>query len=253
MTEGLQIDDTGRVRVCTFDRQDKKNAITQAMYQALADAITSYGSDDSLRALVITGAGDMFTAGNDLQDFAMGSRDVHDLPPVAQFLNAIATCEKPLIAAVNGPAIGVGLTLLLHCDLAFASTRATFGAPFVKLSLVPEASSSLLLPATVGMAVANDILMADRTLTADEALRFGLVSRVFEPESLMADVMAIAEKVAAMSPRSMQRSKNLIRHNRDQVVAHMTLESKQFAEQLQHPDFMESVAALMQKRSANFG
>ena len=253
MAEGMKIEDVGRVRVCTFDRQDKKNAITQAMYQALADAITSYEKDDHIRALVITGEGEMFTAGNDLQDFAMGPRDVHALPPVAQFLNAIATCEKPIIAAVNGPAIGVGLTLLLHCDLSFASRRATFGAPFVKLALVPEASSSLLLPAVVGMAVANDILLADRTLSAEEALQFGLVSRLFEPETMIAEVMELAETIAGRSPTSVRRSKGLIRHNREQVIEHMNVEGKLFAEQLQSPDFMESVAALMQNRPAKYG
>lgn len=253
MTDHMLVETANRVTTITFNRPDKKNAITQAMYQTMADTIKAYGEDDNANVLMITAEGEMFTAGNDLQDFAMGSRDTHELPPVAQFLLAIASCEKPLIAAVNGHAIGVGLTLTLHCDLVYAAKSASFSAPFVQLALVPEASSSLLLPNAVGMAVANDIIFAGRKLSADEAHQYGMVSRVFSDDTFADEVAAIAAQVAAQSPRSMKKSKALMRHNRDFVIQHMNRESKDFAEQLQHPDFMESVAAKMQKRAPNYG
>lgn len=249
MTKDVLIEDNGPIRTIAFNRPDKKNAITQDMYQAMADAIFDYDKNDALRALVITGKGEMFTSGNDLFDFAKGMRTKHDTPPVGQYLAAISTCTKPLIAAVNGPGIGIGLTLLLHCDLVYAGESATLGAPFVKLGLVPEASSSMLLPAQVGMAVANDILLAGRTLNAQEALDVGLVSRVFKDAELMDEVHKIACHVAASAPTAVKKSKDLIRFNRDAVAAHMQTEGKIFGEQLQSPDFAESVAAMMEKRT----
>jgi len=253
MTHPIVITDTDRVRTLVINRPDKKNAITQAMYQTMADAITDYGNDDSARAFVLTGAGDMFTAGNDLMDFAAGQRSAHDTPPVGQFLAAISSCPKPLIAAVNGMAIGVGLTMLLHCDLVYAGQSATFSTPFSALGLVPEAASSMLLPASVGMAVANDMLLAARVLTADEAHAYGIASRVFADSDLLDEVAKIAAQVAAMAPTAMKKSKALIRHNRAAITAHMAVEAEDFSAQLQHPEFAESVAAKMQKRSPDYG
>lgn len=247
MSEHIVVSQEDRVTTLTIARPEKKNAITQAMYGAMADALKAYEEDDNARAFVFIGEGDMFTAGNDLQDFSTGSED--DNPPVIQFLNAIRECPKPLIAAVNGPAIGVGLTMLLHCDLSYAGESATFNAPFVKLGLVPEAASSMLLPASVGMAVANDILLAGRKLSAEEAHRYGLISRVFPDADLAASVQEIARSVASFAPSAVRQSKALIRNQRDRVAAHMATEGRIFAAQLQSPDFAESVAAMMQKRA----
>jgi len=209
----------------------------------------AYSEGDDARAFVLTGDGDMFTAGNDLQDFSTG--DKGDGPrPVTRFLMAIKDCTKPVIVAVNGPAIGIGLTMLLHCDLVYAGESATFGAPFVKLGLVPEASSSMLLPAAVGMAIANDILLAGRTLNADEALRFGLIARVFSDATLAEETKKIAMHVANAAPNALRHSKALIRNERDRVTEHMLVESKLFAAQLRSLEFTESVAAMMQKRAA---
>lgn len=154
MSKHIQVMKEERVVTITIVRADKKNAITQAMYGAMADALNDYGNDNATRALIITGQGDIFTAGNDLQDFSLGGDE--KIPPVVSFLTAIRDCPKPVIACVNGAAIGVGLTMLLHCDLVYAGENATFSAPFAKLALVPEAGSSMLLPAAVGMAVCND-------------------------------------------------------------------------------------------------
>lgn len=251
MTDQIRVETANRVTTVTINRPDKKNAINQAMYAAMADALIEYGTDDSIRAFVITGAGDYFTSGNDLADFSTGSES-DELPPVARFLDAIQTCEKPVIGAVNGPAIGVGLTMLLHCDLVYAAQPATFAAPFVGLGLVPEAASSMLLPAAVGMAVANDVFLTGRALTAEEALQFGLVARVFSAAEFNTKTQELALAVANSAPSAMKRSKELIRHNRAAVTAHMHTESQYFREQLLSPDFAESVAAKMQKRPAVF-
>lgn len=254
MSANIIISTQDRVTTATISREEKKNAITFAMYTAMAETIEEYGQTDGARALVITGSGDMFTAGNDLQDFMAGGIPASaDENPIVRFLNAIRDCPKPLIAAVNGPAIGVGLTMLLHCDLVYSAQSATFSAPFVQLGLVPEAGSSMLLPASVGMAVANDVLLAGRILTAAEALDHGLVARVFSDGDLSTKVQEIARQVAASSPVALRQSKALIRSRRDEVAGHMAAEIRIFAQQLQSPDFAESVAAKLQKRQPNYG
>lgn len=253
MGEHIIVSTQDRVTTVTISRTEKKNAITFAMYTAIAEAIEEYGQTDQARALVITGEGDMFTAGNDLQDFMTGGLPAGDAEnPIIRFLNAIRDCPKPLIAAVNGSAIGVGLTMLLHCDLVYSANSATFSAPFVQLGLVPEAGSSMLLPASLGMAVANDVLLAGRVLTASEALNHGLVARVFADGELMSKVQEIAKAIAASSPVALKQSKALIRNQRDEVAGHMAAEIKFFAAQLQSPDFAESVAAKLQKRAPNY-
>jgi enoyl-CoA hydratase/carnithine racemase len=252
MSENIKLARDGRVVTLTIDRVEKKNALTQAMYGALADALEAYAATDEERALVITGAGDMFTAGNDLHDFAKGDRET-EVPPVWRFLNAIRDCPKPVIAAVNGSAIGVGLTMLLHCDLVYAADNAVLSVPFVKLGVVPEAGSSLLLPQVVGMAVANDMLLAGRALSAREAAQAGLVARVFGEGELMAEVQAIARAVAASAPNAMKLTKGLIRAGRDEVAAVMAREAKHFAAQLQSREFAESVAAMAEKRAPDYG
>jgi len=253
MSEFIRIDTQDRVQTITIARPEKKNAITQDMYKAMADAIDAYGASDDIRALILTGEGDYFTSGNDVKDFAVRGMpkpgaDPSELPGVMHFLRAVSNCPKPLIAAVNGPGIGIGLTVLLHCDLVYAAKGATLSAPFVRLALVPEAASSLLLSQSVGMAVANDILLAGRTLSADEALSFGLVARVFDDNELMEEVRKIAANVAASSPTSLKRSKELIRYQQDVVAQRIMHEGQIFAEQLQTEDFKESAMALMQKR-----
>ncbi|MEP2715840.1 enoyl-CoA hydratase [Pseudophaeobacter sp.] len=250
MSDTISIQTSARVTTLTITRPNKRNAITQAMYGAMAAALKDYENSEA-RAFVITGAEDYFTAGNDLQDFSMADHTA-EKPPVMQFLEAISTCPKPVIAAVNGPAIGIGLTMLLHCDLTYAAQSATFTAPFVKLGLVPEAASSMLLAQSVGMAVANDILLAGRTLTADEAHSYGLISRVFPDADFQAEVAQIAAHVANSAPEAVKLSKSLIRHNRGQEAAHMAKEAELFLSQLKSSEFAEVVAAMMQKRAPSF-
>ncbi|MEM5516118.1 enoyl-CoA hydratase-related protein [Henriciella sp. AS95] len=250
MTEHIKTTTQDRILTIMINRPERKNALTQAMYGAMADAIKDANSDKGVRAIVITGNGDLFTAGNDLTDFAAGMEEGE--PPVQRFLNTIRDAEKTIIAAVNGPAIGVGLTMLLHCDIAYAAETADFRAPFTALGLVPEAGSSMLLPLTVGNSMANEILLAGRALSAEEALSCGLVSRVLPAGKVVEAAMKCAGKIAASAPQATRLAKTLIRHNRDAVAAQMQAEGKIFSAQLKSPEFAEAAAAFMQKRAPVF-
>lgn len=251
MSEHIIVETIDRVTSITISRPQKKNALTQEMYGAMADAVNAYADNDQVRAFWLSAEGDMFTSGNDLADFASGKSSDEE-PGVSRFLRAIKDCPKPLIAGVNGGAIGVGLTMLLHFDLVYASDRATFSAPFVGLGLVPEAASSKLLPEAVGKAIANDIFFTGRTLSAEEALNFGLIARVFQADQLRDQCNKIAIQIAASAPTSITRSKALVRYEKEAVTDHMALESRQFTAQLKSPEFAESVAAMMQKRAPIF-
>ena len=250
MTDHITRHQDGYVLTLTIARPERKNALTQAMYGALADALVAADSDPSIRVTIITGEGDMFTAGNDLGDFSSGMPA--GKPPVQRFLEAIRDLQKPLLAAVNGPAIGVGLTMLLHCDIAYASETANFRAPFTQLGLVPEAGSSLLLPATVGNSMANEILLAGRILSAAEALDCGLVSRVVPAADLHAAITACASAIAASAPTAIRQSKRLIRLNKKAIRDQMAAESIVFADQLKSREFREAATAFAEKRKPVF-
>ncbi|WP_300380422.1 enoyl-CoA hydratase-related protein [Henriciella sp.] len=252
MPNHIKTDLTDYVLTLTINRPERKNALTQEMYGLMADAIEGANDDRSIRAIVITGEGDLFTAGNDLGDFASDDERKTGKPPVTRFLEAIMNAETPLIAAVNGPAIGVGLTMLLHCDIAYAADTADFRAPFTQLGLVPEAASSLLLPQTVGNSMANEILLAGRIVTAPEALACGLVSRVLAKAGLLSAAQETAARIAASAPAAIMKSKQLIRGNREAVAARMAAEGKVFAEQLKSPEFAEAAAAFAEKRKPVF-
>ena len=250
MTDHVRTERAGRVLTITLNRADKKNALTHDMYASIADGLERAHADAQIRCVILTGAGDSFTAGNDLSDFAAGLPE--GKPPVVRFLEAIINCDKPVMAAVNGPAVGVGLTMLLHADLVYASDKATFRSPFPHVGVVPEAGSSLLLPLAVGNAWANDIFIAGRVLSAAEALSAGLVSRVFPAESFIGECRKIAETVAAQAPNAMLQSKRLIRANRDIVIERMKKEGAIFNEQLKSPEFMVAAAAYMQRKLPEF-
>lgn len=250
MTAFVETERQGRVLTIVINRPEKKNALTHEMYAAIADGLQLAQDEAGIRCVIITGAGDTFTAGNDLGDFAAGLPE--GKPPVIRFLEAIVHCDKPVMAAVNGPAVGVGLTMLLHSDLVYASETATFRSPFPHLGVVPEAGSSLLLPMTVGNAWANDIFIAGRVLNASEALSAGLVSRVFPAASLMSECREIAGRVAAQAPNAMRETKRLVRSNRAAVMERMAIEGAIFNAQLNSPEFGVSAAAYMQRRLPEF-
>lgn len=250
MTNLVKTEREGRVLSIIMNRADKKNALTHEMYGAMADALQLAEDDAQIRCVIITGEGDTFTAGNDLGDFAAGLPE--GKPPVARFLESILNCDKPVMAAVNGPAVGVGLTMLLHCDLSYASETATFRAPFPHLGVVPEAGSSLLLPASIGTAWANDVFIAGRVLNASDALAAGLISRVFSAAALLPECKSIAARIAAQAPNAMRGTKRLVRSNRRAITERMQKEGALFAEQLKSPEFMEAAMAYMQRRLPDF-
>ena len=195
MTDHIVTARDGAIVRLAFNRPEKKNAITAAMYAALADGIVAADRDDGVRAVLFESRGDMFTSGNDIADFMSGAATPgpgNEKPSVIRFLEAIASAEKPLIASVQGPAVGVGVTTLLHCDLVFASERATFHTPFVDLGVVPEAASSLLMPMIAGHQRAAEMLLAGRKIDAARAREFGFVNEVVAADALAETALAAA-------------------------------------------------------------
>ncbi len=254
-SEHISVNRDEAVMRIAFNRPEKKNAITAVMYAALADALEEAERDDAVRAVLFEAAGDMFTAGNDIGDFMSGGAspaDPHQTPPVMRFLFALAKAEKPLIAAVQGGAVGVGVTMLFHCDLVYASKNATFHTPFVDLALVPEAASSLLLPQIAGHQRAAEMLLAGKKIDAARARELGFVNEVVAHEATGDAGLTAAREIAAKAPAAVRLTKNLMRGDRDLIVARMKEEGAHFAAQLSSAEFREAGAAFMQKRKPDF-
>ncbi|MFC7049646.1 enoyl-CoA hydratase [Emcibacter nanhaiensis] len=241
----------GSLLVLTFNRPDKKNAITQDMYTALSDGLVEAAEDASVRAVVILANGDAFTSGNDLKDFAAGLRHA-EKTPVFRFLKTISHFEKPIMVGVNGLAVGIGTTLLLHSDLVYASPEATFSTPFANLALVPEAASSLLLPRLIGMAKATEMLMMGQVLDAEEAERAGLVARILPGNNFREQVLERARELAGKAPTALMETKRLLRKNNQEIQDRMDEEGLLFAERLKTPEFMEVATAFFEKRPPDF-
>ncbi len=255
MSEHISKACEGAVLRLGFNRPEKKNAITATMYAALADALCEAERDDALRAVMFEAAGDIFTAGNDIADFMAGAAGMGaegEKPPVIRFLEAIATAQKPLVAAVQGGAVGVGVTMLLHCDLVYASDKATFHTPFVDLALVPEAASSLLMPRIAGYQRAAEMLLAGKKIDAGRAREFGFVNEVVSPDALEATALAAAQDLAAKAPAAMRLTKRLMKGSREDVLSQMKEETAHFTAQLQSAEFREAGMAFMQKRKPDF-
>jgi enoyl-CoA hydratase/carnithine racemase len=254
MSEILQHREAG-VLTLTFNRLNKKNAITAAMYTRLAEELEAAHEDDAVRAVVIQGAVEAFTAGNDLADFLnnppIGKAGV-DVPPVVRFLNAIRDFPKPIVAAVAGPAVGIGTTLLLHCDLIYAGDNAAFSLPFVNLGLCPEAGASLLLPQLIGYPKAAEKLMLGEAFYAEEALDMGLINRILPPHEVNAYAQAQAAKLAAKPAASLRATKSLMKVARTQLTSVMNEEFKHFGEMLMGPAAKEAISAVMEKRKPDF-
>ena len=236
-----------------IDRPDKKNALTAAMYQAMADAIKAAEADHKVRVLLIHGKADLFTAGNDLQDF-LDNPPRDDNQPVFQFLYAISQAQKPVVAAVAGAAVGIGTTMLLHCDLVYAAPNARLQLPFVNLGLVPEAASSLLLPALIGYQRAAELLLLGESFSAQKAKEIGLVTDVVPEDRLFDTAMAQAKKLAGKPAASLRLTKRLMKQGQMAAVAQrIKLESDHFGERLGSPEAKEAVSAFLEKRTPNFG
>jgi enoyl-CoA hydratase/carnithine racemase len=235
----------------SFNRPEKKNALTQPMYAALATALESVASDSSIKVVHLTGTGDAFTAGNDIADFARTDQAGEELP-VHRFVRVLPQLRVPIVAAVNGLAIGVGTTLLLHCDFVYASEAATFHTPFVDLALVPEAGSSLLMPRQMGYLNAARMLLLGEKLDAHQAQTVGLVSEVLAPDRLLPVSLATAASLAAKPPAALRAAKKLLRMDPEPLAARMELELEMFSEALQSPEAAEAFDAFFTKRAPDF-
>jgi enoyl-CoA hydratase/carnithine racemase len=251
MSDQIMVSHQDRVMRIRMARPEKKNALTIAMYSALADALEQAAHDDMVRVVLITGGDDVFTSGNDLRDFA-ASPPTGPESPVFRFLSAISTFPKPIVAAVNGLAIGIGTTLLLHCDLVVADPAARFSLPFVNLGLVPEAASSLLLPRMLGHVRAAELLLLGDMFTAAAALDYGIINRVSEPGGADAVAMTWATTLSHKAPSALRASKSLLKTPSPSVGAHMLEEASAFIAQLRGPEFAEAVTAFMEKRAPDF-
>lgn len=240
------------VRTITINRPSKKNALTTAMYSSLVEALRDASADPKVRVVVLTGAGDTFTAGNDLMDFAMNRPESIDTP-VIQFLRALVDFEKPLIAAVNGLAIGIGVTMLQHCDLVYASEEATFQMPFVTLGLVPEGASSLLLPQIVGLQRASEWLLFGERVSAERLREAGLVNETRPAAELVAYAHERARALAERPAASLRQSKKLLRgQSRSAIHEAITREAVLFFERLGSPEAAEAFTAFFEKRKPDF-
>jgi enoyl-CoA hydratase/carnithine racemase len=235
-----------------FLRPTKKNAFTKAMYQDMADALEDAARDDAIRAILFAGQPDIFTAGNDVEDFLKNPPSGED-SPVFQFLHQISHAEKPIVAAVRGAAIGIGTTLLLHCDLVYAADNARFSLPFVSLGLVPEAASSMLLPRLFGYQGAAEKLFLGETFNAEEAHRAGLVNKILPVKEVLEFAQHQARKLAALPAASLRATKKLMKHDlMPMIKARMDEESELFRERLKSPEAKEALSAFLEKRKPDF-
>ncbi len=246
MSDNILIHEAGGVLELRFNRPDKKNAILGAMYDTLTAALLDAAARPAVRAVLIGAEGDAFTAGNDIRDFLAMQGGLGDAPP-ARFIHAVATFAKPLVAAVQGPAVGVGTTLLLHCDLVYASPAATFSAPFVDLGLVPEAGSSLLLPARMGHARAAALLLLGESMDATAALSAGLLTGIVPAEELQDYARAKARKLAAKPAAALAASRALMRGDPAALHARMREEEAAFTRALASPEARAAFAAFLDR------
>jgi enoyl-CoA hydratase/carnithine racemase len=236
---------SGAVAIVRFDRPEKKNALTSQMYADLVAAFAAAEEDREVRVVVLTGAGGVFTAGNDLMDF-VANPPAGPESPVFRFLLATSRFPKPIVAAVDGAAVGLGTTVLLHCDLVVASTRARFILPFVPLGIVPEFASSLLLPARVGWQRAAEWLLLGDAFDADAAYRAGLVNRVVEPEATESTAMELATALATRPPEAVRLSKQLMKAPLAAAVQDaMEREAAVFVERLRSDEAMAAMTAFL--------
>ena len=249
MSINVIIIDQGPVRLLRMNRPEKKNALTSGMYDSMAQAIESASGDSPIRCTVIAGVPGAFSAGNDLGDFmkaAMGGEGLGG--SVMRFLHALARAERPLVAAVQGVAVGIGTTMMLHCDYAVAATDARFSTPFVALGLVPEAASSLLAPRLMGQRRAFELLVMGKPLSGEEAKACGLVNQVVAADQVEAEAMKAAQHIAALPAEGVAISRRLMKGAPDEIVARMDEESEAFRARLKSPEARKAFETFLSKK-----
>jgi enoyl-CoA hydratase/carnithine racemase len=252
MTHHIKIENDHGILRLTMARPEKKNALTNAMYGALADAIETAESDDSTRVLLIRGEGDMFTAGNDVGEFAaIASGAFQGERHVSRFLQALARSSRPLVAAVQGRAVGIGTTMLLHCDFILLAENAQLSTPFVNLALVPEAASSLLMPLRIGYARAFEMFALGEPIDAKSAVAWGLANRIVALEKLDVEAKSVAKRLARQPAGAVSTTKRLMR-SPELLLAQIQAESDCFAERLKTAEAREAFAAFAERRPPDF-
>ena len=236
----------------TLYRVDKKNAFTNAMYTACYEAVEQAEHDDTVRVVIIKGHASVFSAGNDIQDFLSVPLSLND-SPVFKFMRALNDCTKPIIASVRGVAVGIGTTLLLHCDLVYAGPRARFSMPFSQLGLCPEAASSLIYPMIAGYHRAAEALLLGEMFDVQTALTAGLVNKVLEDEEVEAYVVTQAQKLAALPPSSLRNTKHLLKsHLKEAIARKINEEGELFIHMTHQPEAKEAFTAFTEKRKPDF-
>jgi len=240
-----------RILSIKLDRLEKKNALTRGMYLGMIEALKQAESDSNVRVVMISGTQDCFTAGNDLVDFANAKPG--ETSPAILFLQTLAATQKPVVAAVGGVAVGIGTTMLLHCDLVYAAADAHFQLPFVNLGLCPEAGSSLILPSLMGHRHAAELLFLGEPFSAEAAHTLGIVNAVLPPSELLVMATEIAKLLAQKPPAALRTTKALLKRRTSGSIADaMTAETEKFASLLQGPEAKEAMMAFMQKRKPDF-
>jgi enoyl-CoA hydratase/carnithine racemase len=253
MTGHLIVTDDDATRIIMLRRPEKKNAITQEMYLLMADAINSAQNDPAIRCMIITGGSGVFTAGNDLQDFLQDGTDASATPRASnatKFLYALAQNTKPLIAAVDGIAIGIGTTMLFHCDYVLASTTATFSTPFIHLGLVPEGASSLLMPRTMGHQRAFATLVMGRNVSADEARMAGFVNVVVAPGHTEGEARKVAREICALPAEAVAISRKLLKLPPEDLTRRIDQESHLFGERMKSKEAIAAFKAFFTRKKA---
>jgi enoyl-CoA hydratase/carnithine racemase len=253
MTADIAIWRDGSVQVLRIARPEKKNALTGAMYRAMSETIEGGDADRSIAAHVLIGSDGIFTAGNDLGDFLATTRGTGDLgTDVLRFIRLLPAIKKPLIAAVDGSAVGIGTTLLFHADLVYATPGAMFATPFLDLGLIPEAASSLLMPQRMGYARAFEMLVLGNPMSADEGVAAGFVNAIVPAEELEATALGAARRLAAKPPEALAIARRLMRSDVADIIARIEAEGTEFRERLRSPEAIEALTAFSEKRPPDF-
>jgi len=251
MAEHIVVSIQDRILSIRLDRPEKKNALTRGMYLGMIEALEQAETDSAVRVVLITGTQDCFTAGNDLMDFANAKPG--ETSPAILYLQTLAAAQKPVIAAVAGVAVGIGTTMLLHCDLVYASPDARFQLPFVNLGLCPEAGSSVMLPELMGHRRAAELLLFGEPFSSEKALELGIVNAVYPGAELLEAAMAKARHLAEKPPSALRTTKALLKRSAEGAVAEaMARETEKFAALLQGPEAREAMMAFMQRRKPDF-
>jgi len=252
MSESVRIRQADGVFHIEMARPEKKNALTAAMYRTMADALAGAEADPAVRVILISGAGGNFTAGNDLADF-LDKPPMDESAPVYRFIEGFARLQKPFVAAVEGVAIGIGTTMLLHCDLAYAGSGARFALPFANLGLTPEAASSLLLPLCIGHARAAEMLMLGEAFSAQVALDVGIVNAVLPDAQVLDHALERCRKLTTQPAASLRLTKQLMKRAQQALVREtMSFEAEVFRQRLESPEAKEAFAAFFAKRKPDF-